>query len=98
MVFATRADTTEVNTVVSHPAPQSLVRRVSADCTLRLVLSNSQAARDCASGAADGCVTTSKAAADNGLVIRRTFGPVPMVYTLHQAGGFAGADATEPAA
>lgn len=98
MVFATRTDTTELNTVVSHPAPQSLVRRVSADCALRLVLSNSQAARDCASGAADGCVTTSKAAADNGLVIQRTFGPVPMVYTLHQAGGFPGAGATEPAA
>jgi len=89
MVFATRFDTTELTTVVSHPAPQSLVRRVSDTCELRLVLSNSQAARDCASGAADGCVTTSKAAADNGLAIQRNFGPVPMVYTLHQAGGFA---------
>lgn len=100
MVFATRADTTEVASVVSHPAPQSLVRRVDADCKVTLVLSNSQAAKDCASGAADGCVTTSKAAADNGLVIRRSFGPVPMVYTLHQAGGFPGADPagpTEPA-
>jgi prephenate dehydratase len=88
MVFATREDTAELNLVVSHPAPQSLVRRVSQTCELRIVLSNSQAARDCASGAADGCVTTSKAAADNGLVIRRNFGPVPMVYTLHRAGGF----------
>jgi hypothetical protein len=87
MVFATRADTVTLTTVVSHPAPQSLVRRVSATCELRLVLSNSQAARDCASGAADGCVTTSKAAADNDLVIQRNFGPVPMIYTLHQAGG-----------
>ncbi len=95
MVFATRAETSEVTAVVSHPAPQSLVRRVSPDCSLTLVLSNSQAARDCASGAADGCITTSKAAADHDLVIRRSFGPVPMVYTLHQAGGFAGTGQTE---
>jgi prephenate dehydratase len=87
MVFATRPDTTEVTTVVSHPAPQTLVRQVSTTCTLTLVLSNSQAARDCAGGTADGCITTSQAAADHGLVIRRNFGPVPMVYTLHQAGG-----------
>lgn len=92
MVFATRADTTEVRCVVSHPAPQSLVRRVSAGCSVNLVLSNSQAAKDCARGAADACVTTSKAAVDNGLAIRRSFGPVPMVYTLHRAGGFPGAD------
>jgi prephenate dehydratase len=88
MVFATRADTelAEVTAVVSHPAPQTLVRQVSTECTLTLVLSNSQAAKDCAHGAADGCITTSKAAADQGLTIRRNFGPVPMVYTLHQAG------------
>lgn len=85
MVFATRAETTEVATVVSHPAPQSLVRLVSPGCQPTLVLSNSRAARECAGGAADGCVTTSKAAADHGLVIRRNFGPVPMVYTLHLA-------------
>ncbi len=96
MVFATRAETGDVATVVSHPAPQSLVRRVNPGCALTLVLSNSQAARDCAGGAADGCVTTSKAAADHGLVIRRSFGPVPMVYTLHQAGG-SWAGGTEPA-
>lgn len=89
MVFATRPDTAEVRTVASHPAPQTLVPQVSSTCTLTLVLSNSQAARDCASGAADGCITTSKAAADHGLTVQRNFGPVPMVYTLHQAGGFA---------
>lgn len=90
MVFATRPDTdvASVRTVVSHPAPQCLVREVSTTCALTLVLSNSRAAQDCASGAADGCITTSKAAADQGLVTRRNFGPVPMVYTLHQAGRF----------
>src|SRR5581483_7030186 len=37
MVFATRTQDAEVANVVSHPAPQVLVRRVSADCTLNLV-------------------------------------------------------------
>lgn len=97
MVFATRTQDAEVANVVSHPAPQVLVRRVSADCTLNLVSSNSKAAGDCASGAADGCITTSKAAADHGLVIRQSFGPVPMVYTLHQAGGLPWAGGAEPA-
>jgi len=97
MVFATRPETTEVTTVVSHPAPQSLVRLASPGCALTLVLSNSQAARECARGAADGCITTSKAAADQGLAVRRNFGPVPMVYTVHQAGGFAAAGGAEPA-
>lgn len=88
MVFATRPDgDTEVTSVVSHPAPQSLVSLASPGSTLRLVSSNSQAARECAGGAADGCITTSKAAADQGLVIQRNFGPVPMVYTLHVAAG-----------
>ena len=97
MVFATRADEAEVATVVSHPAPQTLARRVSPQAALRLVTSNSQAARECAGGAADGCVTTSRAAADLGLKVRRNFGPVPMVYTLHLAGGVAAAG-SEPAA
>ena len=98
MVFATRSDTAEVTTVFSHPAPQSLVQLASPGCALTLVLSNSRAASDCASGAADGCITTSKAAADHGLVVRRNFGAVPMVYTLHQAGGFEGLGGAAPAA
>jgi prephenate dehydratase len=90
MVFATLPQTTRVRTVVSHPAPQSLVARVSRGCQLTLVTSNSRAAKGCASGDADGCITTSKAAADHGLTVRRNFGPVPMIYTLHQAGDFVG--------
>lgn len=86
MVYAARADTTQVRTVVSHPAPQSLVRRAVPGVAPTLVTSNSQAARDCARGAADACITTSKSAVDHGLEIRRHFGAVPMVYTLHQAG------------
>jgi prephenate dehydratase len=97
MVFATRADTTQVRTVVSHPAPQSLVQRVRPGCVPDLVTSNSQAARDCAGGRYDGCITTSKAAADQGLTIQRSFGPVPMVYTLHLARDWAPAAGAEPA-
>jgi hypothetical protein len=98
MVFATRPETTQVATVVSHPAPQSLVQLASPGSALTLVLSNSQAAKDCARGAADGCVTTSKAAANHKLAVRMNFGPVPMVYTVHLAGGFAEADGADPAA
>jgi len=87
MVYATRPDTAQVRTIVSHPAPQSLARRAVPGVAPTLVTSNSQAARDCARGAADACITTSKSAADHGLEIRRNFGGVPMVYTLHQAGG-----------
>jgi prephenate dehydratase len=97
MVFATRAENAEVTNVVSHPAPQSLVRLASPGSTLRLVTSNSQAARECADGAADGCITTSKAAADHGLAVQRNFGPVPMVYTLHLAVGFLATGGAEPA-
>lgn len=84
MVFATRPETDEddVVTVASHPAPQSLA---GADHKIVLMTSNSQAARECALGAFDACVTTSKAAKDQHLLILRNFGPVPMVYTLHQA-------------
>jgi prephenate dehydratase len=92
MVFAAQADAIEIRTVVSHPAPQSLVRRAAPQAVLTLVTSNSAAARQCATGIADGCITTSKAAADHGLSVLRNFGPVPMIYTLHQAGDFLAAD------
>jgi prephenate dehydratase len=88
MVFATRAGVAQVRTVLSHPAPQSLARQASPDAELTLVTSNSAAARQCAGGDADACITTSKAAADHGLDVRRNFGPVPMIYTLHQAADF----------
>jgi prephenate dehydratase len=84
MVLATRPETSEdeVVTVASHPAPQSLA---SSDYKIVLMTSNSQAAKECARGALDACVTTSKAADEHHLLVRRNFGPVPMVYTLHQA-------------
>lgn len=68
-------------TVSSHPAPVGLV---PADAESRLVLSNSQAAIDCAAGQSEGCITTVVAAERYGLRVLRDFGPVPMVFTIHQ--------------
>jgi hypothetical protein len=80
MVLAsTGADTPR--TVSTHPAPVGLV---SEDAEPRLVLSNSQAAIDCAAGHTEGCITTIVAAEQYGLRVLRDFGPVPMVFTIHQ--------------
>ncbi|MFD7447625.1 bacilysin biosynthesis protein BacA [Kitasatospora sp. NPDC059827] len=68
-------------TVASHPAPTGLV----PDGTeIREVLSNSRAAIECAEGRVEGCITTIVAAEDQGLRVVRDFGPVPMVFTVHQ--------------
>ncbi len=71
----------EPRTVATHPAPAGLVAPTSAR---QLVTSNAQAAIDCADGKAEGCVTTVVAARAQGLRIVRSFGEVPMVYTVHQ--------------
>lgn len=73
-------------TVSSHAAPAGLV---STDAQTRVVLSNSQAAIDCATGITEGCITTSVAAERHGLRVVRDFGPVPMVFTIHQVHGAA---------
>ncbi|MEV6318888.1 bacilysin biosynthesis protein BacA [Streptomyces sp. NPDC051776] len=73
-------------TVASHPAPKGLVSRGPAPARAEIheVLSNSQAAIDCAEGVVEGCITTIVAAERHGLRILRDFGPVPMVFTVHQ--------------
>ncbi|WP_329155109.1 bacilysin biosynthesis protein BacA [Streptomyces sp. NBC_01456] len=68
-------------TVSTHPAPVGLV---SEEAEPRLVLSNSQAAIDCAAGRSEGCITTIVAAERYGLRVLRDYGPVPMVFTIHQ--------------
>ncbi|MET8630570.1 bacilysin biosynthesis protein BacA [Kitasatospora sp. NPDC004669] len=68
-------------TVASHPAPRGLV---PTGARIREVLSNSQAALDCAAGEVEGCITTIVAAERNGLRVLSDFGPVPMVFTVHQ--------------
>ncbi|AXK37072.1 bacilysin biosynthesis protein BacA [Streptomyces armeniacus] len=73
-------------TVATHPAPASLV---PPDSERHVVNSNAQAAIDCAAGKTEGCITTLVAARAHGLRVVRSFGRVPMVYTVHQV--------TEPA-
>jgi hypothetical protein len=80
MVLAS-AGTDRLATVATHPAPQGLV---PSTAERQLTLSNSQAALDCVEGRADGCVTTIVAAQRHDLRILQDFGPVPMVFTVHQ--------------
>lgn len=72
--------TTEPRTVATHPAPAGLVPLTS---TRQVVTSNAQAAIDCAEGRADGCITTVVAAHAHGLRVVRSYGEVPMVFTVH---------------
>ncbi|MEV6354481.1 bacilysin biosynthesis protein BacA [Streptomyces hydrogenans] len=80
MVLAGRRDRTAVSTIVSHPAPSSLVAERGE---ITLASSNSRAAALCAAGQYDACVTTGPAAAAEGLRLIENFGPVPMIFTLH---------------
>ncbi|MEV6728050.1 MULTISPECIES: bacilysin biosynthesis protein BacA [unclassified Streptomyces] len=82
-------------TVSTHPAPVGLV---SPQAEPRLVLSNSQAAIDCAAGLSEGCITTIVAAERHGMRVLRDFGPVPMVFTIHQVLAAAGRPDTAGAA
>ncbi|MEU6895336.1 bacilysin biosynthesis protein BacA [Streptomyces sp. NPDC046557] len=90
MVLATTG-TPRPRTVASHPAPTRLIPQ-GADVVE--VLSNSQAAIDCASGLVDGCITTIVAARARQLRVVQDFGPVPMVFTVHQV---CAAEAIDPA-
>lgn len=67
-------------TVASHPAPQGLV---PPGAEVVLVTSNSIAARECAEGRVEACITTRPAADQFGLRVLRDFGPVPMDFTVH---------------
>ncbi|GAA3006580.1 prephenate decarboxylase [Streptomyces drozdowiczii] len=80
MVLAGRPDHASLSTIVSHPAPSSLVAERGE---VTLTSSNSRAAALCAAGQFDACVTTGPAAAAEGLRLIENFGPVPMIFTLH---------------
>jgi prephenate dehydratase len=67
-------------TVASHPAPQGLV---PPGAEVVLVTSNAVAARECAHGRVEACITTRPAAEQFGLRILKDFGPVPMDFTIH---------------
>lgn len=80
MVLAARPGHTALATIVSHPAPSSLV---AGRGEVTMSSSNSRAAALCAAGRFDACVTTAPAAAAEGLRLIENFGPVPMIFTLH---------------
>ncbi|WP_029029173.1 hypothetical protein [Salinarimonas rosea] len=80
MVLAARSANGAVALVATHPAPRALV---PAEHEVRLVTSNAEAARLCAAGEVDACITTAVAAERNGLVVLRDHGPVPMGFTIH---------------
>ncbi|MGP9820064.1 hypothetical protein ACTZWW_08615 [Salinarimonas sp. NSM] len=80
MLLAARSADAAISVVATHPAPRALV---PASHEIRLVTSNAEAARSCAAGEVDACITTAAAAERHGLVVLRDHGPVPMGFTIH---------------
>jgi hypothetical protein len=80
MVLAARTSRPTIRTVATHPAPVTLVPDGAA---VQLVTSNSQAARDCADGLVDACITTAPAMVEHGLELVQDFGPLSMGFTVH---------------
>jgi hypothetical protein len=64
----------------THPAPEKLLPAVIGR---RFVTNNVDAAKECADGLADGCLTTLCAAEKHGLKVVRNFGQIPMAFTIH---------------
>ncbi|HEJ0329778.1 hypothetical protein I5M92_22165 [Serratia marcescens] len=87
MVFASKTiNPGEIKTVGSHPAPQDLIGQVpgiNSQYSIRLFNSNSEAARQCAMGTVDACITTDISANSSDLDILADFGPVPMGFSIH---------------
>ena len=80
MVLAARPGLDTIGSVATHPAPATLVPDGAA---VRFVTSNSQAARDCAQGLVDACITTQAAMSEHGLELVRDFGSLSMGFTVH---------------
>ncbi|KVZ90852.1 hypothetical protein WL22_23320 [Burkholderia ubonensis] len=87
MVFAGRKSRhAEIRGIGSHPAPVSLLDQLGtlrSRVPVELMTSNAEAARQCADGRFDACITTLEAAQANDLEILRNFGPVPMGFSIH---------------
>lgn len=64
--------------ITSHPSPAPLVR--NSGCEIVLVTSNAEAAKRCASGIEDACITTEMARGIYGLAKLHSFGSPPMVF------------------
>jgi hypothetical protein len=80
MVLAARPGLRYIDTVATHPAPASLV---PDGFEVTFVASNSQAARDCAAGLVDACITTEAAMQEHGLELVRDFGSLSMGFSVH---------------
>jgi len=80
MVLAAQAEQREIRTVASHPAPEKLVPK-GVECIY--VNSNPLAAKMCAAGEVDACVTTLRSANDYELLVVKDFGEVMMGFTVH---------------
>ncbi len=81
MVLAARQPCAETPRIcATHPAPEPLLPR---SVTRQYVASTALAAETCATGLAEGCVTTLGAARRFGLHILRRYGPIPMGFTIH---------------
>lgn len=86
MVFAsTKPRLADIRTVGTHPAPENLVVLMEGLRDVEVVHcdSNAAAARLCAAGRYDACVTTLAAAREHGIGVHRSFGPVPMGFSIH---------------
>lgn len=83
MVLASRFDDiSSIKTVATHPAPSSLLDKFE-NIEAVIVNSNSRAALDCKAGVVDSCITTLRAAVEQGLNVLDNFGPVPMGFSIH---------------
>ncbi|WP_187181796.1 MULTISPECIES: prephenate dehydratase domain-containing protein [Serratia] len=87
MILASRYDNAaQIKRVGSHPAPRDLIHQVEGvqqETLIELFNSNSEAARQCAAGTVDGCITTLVAAQQYRLHVLADFGPVPMGFSIH---------------
>ncbi len=79
MVLASRSNV-EPRSAATHPAPRGLL---PSHLETILTSSNAQAAVDCRAGRADACITTRPAAQANELIVRESFGPIVMGFTVH---------------
>jgi hypothetical protein len=79
MVLASRTGEMPI-ICATHPSPEKLL---PASIERRYVTSNALAARDCAEGTVDGCLTTLCAAEHHALKLIRSFGRIPMAFTIH---------------
>ncbi|MDC6379902.1 hypothetical protein BW687_006870 [Pseudomonas graminis] len=82
MVFATRPglNSQDVKTVATHRAPQHLAPK---NHLLHFVDSNAAAALSCRDLEVEGCITTSAAAAQYGLMVLQNHGPIEMGFSIH---------------